>query len=185
MGPCVLVFGVSGVGKTSACADYAARHPKILSVSASSLLKAATAASGESLRTASAQVIRHNQSRLAKALSDYRAGREEFPILVDAHAVIDNDEEFVRVPLTAIQSIGPNLLILLEAPPDRISAHRTSDVRPRPLRSIEAISREMKAERAAVSDYAAALGIDLLVAEVRPGFRLDDLLKDKLSRSAH
>jgi adenylate kinase len=185
MGPCALVFGVSGVGKTHACADYAARHPGTLFVSASSLLKAATTASGEALRTASAPVIRHNQTRLANALAGYRAGREDLPILIDAHGVIDNDEELVRIPLTAIQSLAPDILILLEAPPERVEAHRASDARPRPLRSIEAISREIEAERAAVSDYAIALGLDLLVAEVKSGFRLDDLLKDRLSRSTH
>lgn len=184
MGPCALVFGVSGVGKTRACADYAARHPDTLFVSASSLLKAATAESGEALRTASAAVIKHNQMRLADALADYRAGREHLPILIDAHGVIDNDEEFVRIPLAAIQSLAPDILILLEAPPERVTAHRASDARPRPIRSPEAISHEIEAERAAVSDYAAALGLDLLVAEVKPGFRLDDLLKDRLGRNA-
>ena len=29
-GPCILVFGVSGVGKTLSCQDYVARHPEWL-----------------------------------------------------------------------------------------------------------------------------------------------------------
>lgn len=177
MGKCVLVFGVSGVGKTHACADYSARHPNTLFVSASSLLKAATAASGEALRTASAAQIRRNQARLADALAAYRAGRETMPILIDAHGVIDNDSEFVRIPLSAIRSLAPDQLILLEAEPALVAERRAADTRSRPHRPIEAIVREIAAERAAVKSYARALDLNLAIGDVGPGFRLDTLLE--------
>lgn len=178
MSGCVLVFGISGVGKTHACADYAARHPDTLFVSASSLLKAATAESGEALRTASPSEIRNNQARLAGALAAFRAGREALPILIDAHGVIDNDSEFVRIPLSAIRSLSPDRLILLEAPPALVAERRAADARPRPQRPIEAIVREIAAERDAVKGYARALDLDLAIAEVLPGFRLDTLLRE-------
>jgi adenylate kinase len=177
MGQCVLVFGVSGVGKTHACADYAARHPDTLFVSASSLLKAATAASGEALRTASAAQIRRNQARLAGALAAFRAGREALPVLIDAHGVIDNDSAFVRIPLSAIRSLSPDRLILLEAAPAMIAERRAADARSRPQRPIEAIVREIAAERAAVKSYARALDLNLAIGEVGPGFRLDALME--------
>lgn len=177
MSRCVLVFGVSGVGKTHACSDYTARHPDTLFVSASSLLKTATAESGEALRTASPAKIRNNQARLAGALAAFRAGREALPILVDAHGVIDNDSEFVRIPLSAVQSLSPDRLILLEAAPAVVAERRASDARLRPQRPIEAIVREIAAERDAVTSYARALDLDLAIADVVPGFRLDTLLE--------
>lgn len=176
MSRCVLVFGVSGVGKTYACADYAARHPDTLFVSASSLLEAAIAESREALRTASPTKIRNNQARLAGALDAFRAGREALPILIDAHGVIDNDNEFVRIPLSAIQSLTPDRMILLEAAPELVAERRAADSRPRPQRPIEAIAREIAAERDAVKSYARALDLELAIAEVAPGFRLDTLL---------
>lgn len=177
MSRCVLVFGVSGVGKTYACADYSARHPDTLFVSASSLLKTATADSDEALRTASPDKIRNNQALLAGALAAFRAGREALPILIDAHGVIDNDSEFVRIPLSAVRSLSPDRLILLEAAPALVAQRRAADVRLRPQRPIEAIIREIAAEREAVKSYAHALDLDLAIAEVVPGFRLDPLLE--------
>lgn len=177
MSRCVLVFGVSGVGKTHACADYVARHPDTLFVSASSLLKAATAESGEALRTASPANIRNNQVLLAGALAAFRAGREALPILIDAHGVIDNDREFVRIPLSAVRSLSPDRLILLEAAPALVAERRVTAARLRPQRTIEAIVREIAAERDAVKSYARALDLDLAIAEVVPGFKLDTLLE--------
>lgn len=176
MSRCVLVFGVSGVGKTHVCTDYAARHPDTLFVSASSLLKAETAESGEAMRTASPAKIRENQTRLAGALAAFRAGREALPILIDAHGVIDNDSELVRIPLSAIRSLSPDRLILLEAAPALVAERRAADARLRPQRSIEAIVREIEAERDVVKSYARALDLNLALAEVLPGFRLDTLL---------
>jgi len=176
MGQRVLVFGISGVGKTQTCTDYADRHPDTLFVSASSLLTAATAQSGESLRTASPDEIRNNQAKLASALADFCAGREALPVLIDAHGVIDNDSEFVRIPVSAIESLSPHRLILLEAAPAVVAERRAADARPRPQRPIDAIAREIAAERDAVKSYARALDLDLAIAEVVPGFRLDTLL---------
>ena len=177
MSECVLVFGVSGVGKTHACADYAARHPDTLFVSASSFLQAVTAESGEALRTASPTKIRKNQERLASALAAFRAGREAIPILIAAHGVIDNDSEFVRIPLSAIQSLSPDRLILFEAEPTLVAERRAADTRTRPQRPIEDLVREIATERDAVKSYARALKLDLAIADVVPGFRIDPLLK--------
>jgi len=165
------------VGKTRACADYAARHPGTLFVSASSLLKSATTESAETLRTAIPAKIRSNQALLGSALAAFRAGREAQPILIDAHGVIDNDSEFVRIPLSAVRSLTPDRLILLEAPPEIVAERRTADTRQRPQRNVEAIILEIMAERDAVKSYASALDLDLTIAEVLPGFRLDTLLE--------
>ncbi len=176
MDGCVVVFGVSGVGKTSACKAYVARHPDTLFVSASTLLKSAMRATGEALRTAKASEIVSNQERLGAGLALFRAGREERPVLIDAHGVIDNDRKLVRVPVSAIRSLSPDRLVLIQASPAEIAARRAMDARPRPIRSIKEIERELKAECKAVRAFANELGLDLLIGEAGPGFSLDALL---------
>lgn len=182
LGP-ILVFGVSGVGKTSACEAYVARHPNTLFVSASSLLKAVKQTTGEVLRTAGAGEIIANQSLVASALATFRRGRDDQPILIDAHGVIDNGAEYVRVPLSAIEALAPERLILLEAPAIVVAERRATAVRKRPERSVEAITREIEAERSAVRSYAAALGLDLTVMEVGGDFSFDGLLDEAVRSS--
>lgn len=177
MGP-TLVFGVSGVGKTSACEAYVAHHPDTLFVSASSLLKLAKQTTGEALRTARAEEIVDNQTLLVAALEAFRRGREKQPILIDAHGVIDNDTEYVRVPVSVIQALGPGRLILLQAPATAVAERRSAAVRKRPQRSVEAIAREIEAEHAAVQSYAEALGLDLVIVEVGSDFSFDGLLDE-------
>ncbi|WP_168355810.1 ATP-binding protein [Sphingomonas gei] len=173
---CILVFGVSGVGKTTACENYVARHPGFLFVSASALLKSIQAASAEELRTAKREQIIENQALLPDALKRYRLGRRNHRILLDAHAVIDNDRALVEVPVSVIGALEPTLLVLLEATPAEIAKRRSADARPRPLRDLQAIAREITAERTAVEAYGVQLGLDVAVATVGPHFSLDDIL---------
>lgn len=178
MGPCILIFGVSGVGKTSACRAYVEEHPDALFVSASSLLKAAKGVSSEALRTANSAEIVGNQAVLGIQLEAFRRGRESQTVLVDAHGVIDNDVELVRIPVAVIRELTPTRLILLEAAPKIIASRRAMDQRQRPKRSLKAISLELHEERAAVEDYARVLGLELLIAEVGPTFKLEVLLEN-------
>jgi adenylate kinase len=177
VGP-ILVFGVSGVGKTSACEAYVARHPDTLFVSASTLLKNAKQTTVEALRTAGAGEIVDNQSLLAGALARFRSGRERQPVLIDAHGVIDNDAEYVQVPLSAIEALAPERLILLEAPAIAVAKRRATAVRKRPQRSVEAINAEIEAERSAVQSYATALGLELTIINVGADFSYGALLDE-------
>lgn len=176
MGACILVFGVSGVGKTTACLDYAGRHPGIHFVSASTLLREAKAATSEELRTAGREQIIDNQSLLLTAFERYRRERDGQTILLDAHAVIDNDHTFVTVPTSVISALQPSRLVLLEALPIEIAARRSGDKRQRPLRNLDAIAYEINAERAAVAAYGEELGLSVTVAIVGQDFQLDDVL---------
>lgn len=176
MGACILVFGVSGVGKTTACLDYAGRHPDVQFISASTLLKEAKAATSEELRTAGRKQIIDNQSLLPIAFERYRRERKDQTILLDAHAVIDNDRTLVAVPSSVISALQPSRLILLEAPPIEIAARRSGDKRQRPLRDLDAIAYEINAERAAVAAYGEELGLSVTVATVGQDFQLDDVL---------
>ena len=102
------------------------------------------------------------------------------PLLIDAHGVIDNDRELVRVPVSAVRPLRPDLLVLLQASPVQIAARRVQDLRVRPSRSIEEIAHEIQAEYETVQGYATELGIELLIGEVNTSFKLDALLQSAL-----
>lgn len=175
-GQCNLIFGVSGVGKTQSCRDFVARHPDYLFASASTLLSEAKAMSAEKLRTASPKEIADNQALLVESFSRFREGKMERPVLMDAHAVIDNDDELVPIPIEIIKELQPDLLILLEAPAYEVASRRSGDKRQRPARNISWIEREIAEEHAAVTGYSTALNVEMRVGIVGNEFRLDDIL---------
>lgn len=187
-GSTILVFGVSGVGKTSSCEDYVRQHPEWLYLRASALLSTATGETPETLRTQTAGAIRSNQNLLGRALSAARADQQYRPVLLDAHAVIDNDKTLVEVPIAVVSDLGADGMILLEATPEDIALRRSRGLRPRPTRSIEELGREIAAESRIVDAYARKLNIPLASAVVGADFSLDPLI-DKLSpamaRTAH
>lgn len=172
----LLVFGVAGVGKTTACEAYASKHPEFLYYRASALLSAGRGISAEALRTSEAREIERNQELLGKQLKALRCDHPERPLLIDAHAVIDNDLQIVRVPIEAVASMRPTGLALLEAAPETIVARRRSHPQSRPQRTAEAIAREIAAERDTVLSYAAELDLPLEIAPVTEGFVLDSIV---------
>lgn len=177
----ILVFGVSGVGKTSSCEDYVRRHPEWLYLRASALLSQETGESPETLRTENAGSIKSNQSLLGNALRASRAKNPGRSLLLDAHAVIDNDSALVEVPLDAVADLGADAMILLEASAEDLAQRRTDPHRRRPVRTLEQLSREITAENKTVTAYSRKLKIPLASAVVGVGFRLDPLI-DRLVR---
>jgi adenylate kinase len=165
------------VGKTAACRRYVNEQPGTAFISASSLLMEARRQTAEALRTAAPDEIVDNQSLLAAAFAAFRSGRQEKMILIDAHGVIDNDQQLVRLPVSAIAAFEPDKLVLLEASAGDVAARRSNDRRPRPSRPLAAIAEEIAAEREAVETFAAVLDLPLVRGEVGPDFRLDALLR--------
>lgn len=172
----ILVFGVSGVGKTSSCEDYVRRHPEWLYLRASALLAEATGEAPETLRTEAEGSIKSNQSLLGNALRAARAKQPDRSILLDAHAIIDNDKALVEVPLDAVADLGADAMILLEATAEALAHRRSHAHRQRPIRSLEQLGREISAESKTVAVYARKLKIPLESAMVGAGFSLDPLI---------
>lgn len=173
----VLVFGVSGVGKTTACKDYSARHQDVAHFSASELLQSATGKSPEELRTASVQQIRANQDMVAGELRRRVAGQVIGTILVDAHSVIDNGEDLVRVPLSIVESLAPQVLVLLEAPAAIVRSRRRGGLDHALARqSLARIGAQLEATREEVHKYGQALRLPVKHGLVVSGFRLDEVL---------
>lgn len=160
-GETIVVFGISGVGKTSSCLAFVARNPEHLHLSASELLRSAAAADPALLRIAPADRILENQKLLPGALRARRDGQWHRPVLIDAHSVVDNDHELVRVPVEVIRSLEPDGLLLLEMPPEIIAARRSEPGSRRPARSIAQIVHEAEVARQAVLEYAEHLELPL------------------------
>lgn len=181
-GACILVFGVSGVGKSRACSDYVDRNPDWLHLRAGELLSRLTGESPENLRTALDEEVVANQGLLSLAVTRARAGREHHPVLVDCHAVIDNDDDLVVVPAGTVVALAPDGIILLEHDAAEVSMRRIIDLRVRPSREPAAIAREAVLERNTVEGYAASLTLPLVIARTEVGFRLDASVDAVLSR---
>jgi adenylate kinase len=149
-GETIVVFGISGAGKTSSCLTFVKGNPEYLHLSASELLRGAAAADPASLRISPADQILENQKLLPSALRARREGQWHRPVLIDAHSVIDNDRELVRIPVEVIRSLDPDGLLLMEAAPEIIAARRSEPGSRRPARSIDQIVREAEVARQAV-----------------------------------
>jgi len=164
--PLIMVFGISGVGKTTACLAYVTAHPDYLYDRASAILQKAHGIPVEALRTGTPSSVIENQAVLPPAVRALRKAEPSRTILLDSHAVIDNDAVFVEVPLHIIAALEPDGFILLEAAPATIKQRREESSRPRPPRSVVQIGDEARAERKAVASYAKALGKPLIIDAV-------------------
>jgi adenylate kinase len=172
----VIVFGIPGVGKTTACEGFVSRHPEFLYYPASALLSAARGKSAAALRTSDAYEIESNQKLLGQELEALRLEHPERPLLIDGHAVIDNDHQLVRVPIDAVASMRPTGLGLLEATPETVLARRRLARRDHPQRTVGAIAQEIVAERDTVLSYAEKLDLPLEIRLVSDGFLLDEMI---------
>ena len=178
----VLVFGISGVGKSTACASYIARHPLVLHTSAGALLQAAKNIDSALLRTDVSRDILQNQNLLGEALKRFRLGRETSDILIDAHSIIDNDQELVEVPIDVVRAMNPNGLVLLEAPAALVIERRRKDARLRPSRTAEELQFQMGVARRVCERYASELGLPLEIGAAMRDGDLDALIESMMSR---
>lgn len=175
---CIIVFGISGVGKSAACSDYVARNPMFLHLRASELIRRSRSRATEDLRTVSESDIISNQELLEREVSSIKAEHPGRPLLIDGHAIIDNDQQLVRIPLQSIAALQPTAFILLEASPSAVFSRRDKDSRNRPKRTLAALELELAAEKNAASEYATALGIPIVIKNVDQGFFLDDAIEE-------
>lgn len=177
----LLIFGISGVGKSTACKSYVARHPTVLLTSAGALLQDAMTTDSALLRTEAANRILLNQELLGSALERFRLGRESASILVEAHSVIDNDQELVEVPTDTVSAMRPDGMILLESDAATVKEQREHDTRARPTRNIEELNTHMKIAREACEKYATELRIPLEIGTVTHDVAALDALINRIA----
>jgi adenylate kinase len=184
-GSTIIVFGLSGVGKTTACRVFVEHHPEYLYFQASELLRDVTNATNEQLRTADASRIIHNQRLIGAALRTRRSGRERQPVIIDAHSVIDNDQGLIRIPIDAIKQLCPTGLIFLEADPDTLYARRSRASKPRPIRSVNELAQQQEVAKETVNSYARNLGVPMVISFVTDGFDLASSIQSLFRKPLH
>jgi adenylate kinase len=161
----IIVFGVSGVGKTTLCRDFAARHPEFLHLTASTLIRHSLRTTAEVLRCSSRDEILQNQLILRRALEGELKTQRASKCLLDGQCVIDNGREVIVLPSGLISPLRPSGLLLLEEKPEKIFERREADCYRRPLRTVSELSEQIKINRSTVSDYSDALRIPFRVVE--------------------
>lgn len=162
--PLIALLGISGVGKSHLARLLLRTRPDLLRLSASSLLKSRLHTTGERLRTASGPAVASNQFALVDALAAAREGAWDRPVILEAHAVIDNDRELVDVPLQVMEAMGVSGILSLVAQPDTILARRAHDHRLRPERTALELTAQQERSRSMARHY--AVGLNVPIAEV-------------------
>lgn len=138
----ILVFGISGVGKSWLCRKtteaLAVRH-----VSGSQLIQAekervtSHLVSTDALRTG---LVVDNQQLLLEGFKHFRL-QDSRSILFDGHNVVDTDNGLVEIPFEVIAGLEPAALIIVTDSPKSIVDRRAADTsRDRPPRSVEDLS---------------------------------------------
>ncbi|WP_455988482.1 AAA family ATPase [Methylorubrum extorquens] len=156
-GPLIVLFGISGAGKSYLSRKISTCRPDILCLSAGVLLKDALAEDPEQLRTANRDVILSNQMILADAVRTARHNRWEDTVLLEAHSVIDNDRELIEVPFDAMRAIQIAGIILIEERVSEIMRRRDADMRFRPARGLRELEDQQQLSDAVAYKYADAV----------------------------
>lgn len=160
--PVIGIIGLSGSGKSHLAKSIVRAHPNILRMTAGRLLKRTLHTTGEKLRTTESDNVRNNQYELVKALANERAGQLERPVLLEAHAFIDNDSELIDVPADVMASLGLAGIILVDAPATAVLRRRLLDSRKRPRRTLAELRSQRRHLRELGETYKSALDIPLL-----------------------
>ncbi|MDX9783102.1 MAG: ATP-binding protein [Bacteroidales bacterium] len=140
-----LFVGLSGVGKTFVINRLLSEERMCIHLSAGSLIKKKlTNIERDSLRVLNKEVILKNQFLMAEQFNcDLVDIDKDCRIFLDAHMLVDNDEELIDIPFSIFKMISPSRLIFLFDEVETIVARRQRDVtRTRPERSSEELAKQ-------------------------------------------
>lgn len=116
-----IVFGISGVGKSTACVEYIAMHPEFVHIRASDLFEDLQ---GKTFEDRPVNRAIDDQEILLRALQRRRQIDPTRSILLDAHSIVPSLCGYVPVPTKVIERIAPARLFFLEAAPNVIISRR-------------------------------------------------------------
>ncbi len=162
----LLIFGLSGVGKSTACAEYVCSHRNVVHFSASSLLKLHR----ETASMRSLDDVMKDQNLLVDLVRTHRAASAAHLMLLDAHSILIIDEKEFVVPTDVIAALEPNGLIFFEATAEVISQRRISRGDKETKTSIE-VNRLQSAALLATREYSQVLGCPLSI--INADYRID------------
>lgn len=173
----VCVFGVSGVGKSTLLRDYVASHPNWMHINAGDVLSAITSRSSEVLRTSEKEDIQGNQRVLVERILEICARHRDKSVLLDAHCVVDSGRDLIKVPVSAIEDLDPDLLVCVWDEPASIQVRRSAATdRVRPERTVAQLNGYQKMVMETCEEYRQDLGIELIKVRAGDGAGLADSL---------
>jgi adenylate kinase len=142
--------------------EFVAKHPRWMHIVASEVLAGATRQNSEALRTAGRGRIEINQRLAARKIEAIRERHPSCNVALDAHCVIDNGHELVRVPVAAIMELQPASLICIWDDAIRIRERRTFEANKiRPERSAQELDEYQTAVLQTCEEYSQGLGLEL------------------------
>ena len=170
-GVTILVFGISGVGKTSLIQSSVKDFPNALRWRASDIISQAREMSDpERLRLLPPAELMRSQELLVEG---FRARRKLSPselVILDAHSVIDTDGGFFEVPVEVVSQLAPAGIVHVATEVAQIASQRTSDhSRVRPTRSAAQLAEYQARSIRACEQYSEALEIPLIHVNVGNG----------------
>ncbi|MGF0524607.1 ATP-binding protein [Agrobacterium pusense] len=160
----IIVFGVSGVGKTTACAEYANRNHDVIHSSASDLLRLHRETAG--MRTI--DEVMQDQHTLVDLVCALRAETRASLVLLDAHSLIVVAGRKIVIPADIIAAMNPSGLIFFKATGDVVFSRRAlrgdiTNIAP------QEIERWQEKSLRAAQSYASQIPCRLSVLDVSQG----------------
>ncbi|MGV2111672.1 AAA family ATPase [Agrobacterium salinitolerans] len=169
----IIVFGVSGVGKTTACAEYANQNHDVIHSSASGLLRLHRETAG----TRTIDEVMQDQYTLVDLVCALRAETRASLMLLDAHSHIVVSGGKIMIPADIIAAMNPSGLIFFKATVDVVFNRRALrgdiiDIDP------QEIERSQENSLRATQSYAAQIPCKLSVVEASQGGDLTGAIRD-------
>jgi adenylate kinase len=159
----VIVTGVPGVGKTSVM-ERVAKAASVPIVNYGSLmLEEAKAHKMAEDRDAMRKLPPETQRHIQAVAGEKIGGMAN--AIIDTHCLIKTRQGYLPgIPMTVLTMIGPDVVVLVEAPPQQIFARRSKDSsRHRDLDSIEAIEQHQMLNRCAGAAMSVVSGATLKI----------------------
>jgi adenylate kinase len=163
-GVTVMVFGISGVGKTWLIQKTRERLAPVLTWRASEMIGAARKiADSDELRRLPANELQASQELLVRGFTIRRRERPHDLVILDAHSVIDADSGLFDIPVNVVARLYPAGIIHVRDAAQRIWNRRDTDpARLRPLRTVAELDRYQERSVETCRLYRDALQVPLL-----------------------
>lgn len=165
----VLVFGISGVGKTWLIARARDQLMPVLTWRASEMIgEARQISNSEDLRRLPVNELHASQELLVRGFTARRCANPDALVILDAHSVIDADSGLVEIAIDVVARLDPAGLIHVGDTAVHIQRRRDADVaRPRPVRNAAELEHYQERSLEMCRRYSEALQV--LLVEVTSG----------------
>ena len=160
----ILVFGISGVGKTRLIARAKDQLMPVLTWRASEMIgEARQISNSEDLRRLPVTELQASQELLVRGFTARRCANSDALVILDAHSVIDADGGLIEIAIDVVARLHPAGLIHVGDTAAHIQRRRDADVaRPRPVRNAAELEHYQERSLEMCRRYSEALQVPLV-----------------------